>query len=252
MERFAGRTAVVTGAASGIGRATALLLAQEGAIVIAGDINAEGVNSTCATIEASGGQALPWEVDVARRDHVEAFTQAVVDRFGRIDVLMNIAGIARRANFIDFDEAVWDRIMDVNLKGVLHLSRTVARHMVERGYGRIVSIASTAGEVVYPHLAPAYHVSKAGIIQLTRYMAQELAPHGVTVNAIGPGIIATPNTEPSISDPEYVKTAMARIPMKRWGQPEDVAYVALFLASDHAAYVTGQTLFVDGGMLTLF
>ncbi len=251
MECYVGRTALVTGAASGMGRVTAKLLAEEGANVVAGDINADGLKETCDEIAANGRQVLSYVLDVTDREQLKAMVQAAVERFGQIDVLMNIAGIASRENFLEFDAAMWDRMMDVNLNSVLFLTRAVAPHMIERGYGRVVSIASTAGEVVYPNLSPAYHASKAAIIQLTRYMGQELAPHGITVNALGPGVIQTPITAPSMKDPEYVKMIMERIPLKRFGQPEDVAYVALFLASEQAAYVTGQTIFVDGGMLTL-
>ena len=242
---------MVTGAASGIGRATALNLAKEGADIVAGDLNGAGLQATCGEIENMGRRALAHELDVANSDQVAAFVKAALERFERIDVLMNIAGISPKQSFLDCTEEAWDRTHDVNLKGVMLCSQAVARHMVERRAGCIVSIASTCSEAVIPALGPFYHTSKAGVMQLTRYMAQELGPHGIRVNAIGPGLTETPLTEESRSFPEISEAMLSRIPMKRWGKPNDIARVALFLASDDAAYVTGQTIYVDGGILCM-
>ncbi|MBI3091065.1 MAG: SDR family oxidoreductase [Candidatus Tectomicrobia bacterium] len=251
VQRFVDRVALVTGAASGIGKAIALNLAQEGADVVAADKNAAGVQATCRDIEKMGRKALPYEVDVAQFAQLGKLVQAAIDRFGKIHVLMNVAGISPKETFLTCTEALWDRTHDINLKSYMFLSQAVAPHMIKQKDGRIVSIASSAGEVVYPNLGPYYHTSKAGVIQLTRYMAQELAPHGIRVNAIGPGLIETPMTEETRRNEAVMTPLRARVPMKRWGKPEEIARVALFLASDDASYVTGETLFVDGGLLTL-
>ena len=251
MERFVDQVALVTGGASGIGEAIALNLAQEGATVVTADRNDGGGKATCLEIEKLGRQAMAYEIDVSKLDQIGGMVQATIDRFGKIDVLMNVAGISPIENFIECGEVNWDRTHDINLKAVMFISQTVAKHMISRKSGAIVSIASSAGEVIFPNLGPFYHTSKAAVIQLTRYMAQELAPHGIRANAIGPGLIETPLTEESRSDVEAMAYMRTRVPMKRWGKPNDIARVALFLASEDAAYVTGQTLFVDGGMLTL-
>ena len=251
MERFSGQVGFVTGAASGIGRSIALNLAREGADVVACDVNAAGMRETCSEIEQLGRRALAQLLDVASAEQISSAVDAALGHFGKIDVLMNIAGISPKENFLDCTEESWDITHDVNLKGVMLCSQTVARHMVERKSGKIVSIASTAAEVIFPNLGPFYHTSKAGVSQLTRYMAQELAPHGINVNAIGPGTIVTPLTQPMIDNKEISGPILSRIPLQRFGQPDDIARVALFLASEDAVYVTGQTILVDGGLLLL-
>ena len=247
--RLAGKTAVVTGAASGNGRAIALRFAEEGADVVVADVAESAARDTASQIEDLGRRVLVTGTDVSRRADVEDMVRQAVDTFGHVDVLVNNAGIETLIAFLDLPEDEWDRVLNVNLKGPYLCGQAVARHMVDRAiHGSIINIASISSEVAFAGQAH-YASSKGGLRMLTKAMAGELARHGIRVNAIGPGVIDTPMSARSLSMPEVRDWMMANIPLKRVGQPRDVANVALFLASDEASYMTGAIVFVDGGWL---
>lgn len=251
-ERFTDKIAIVTGGGGEIGRATAKRLAQEGAIVAVVDLKPELAEQVAAEISAAGGQAWAWQTDVARRDQVEAMTGEVLQRHGRIDVLCNIAGIAPPAPFLETTDANWDATIDVNLKGVFFCSQIVARSMVSGGVkGNIVNMASTNGLVGEVGLV-AYNASKFGVVGLTMTAAIELAPRGIRVNAVAPGMIRTRLSQAVLdADPELARTYFQdKIPMARFGEPDEVAAAIAFLASDDAGFITGHSLVVDGGQLT--
>jgi glucose 1-dehydrogenase len=247
--RLAGKTAVVTGAAAGNGRAIALRFAEEGADVVVADVAQAGARDTAAQIEGLGRRALVTETDVSRPAHVTAMLRQAVDAFGHVDVLVNNAGIESQFTFLELPEDEWDRVLNVNLKGPYLCAQGVARHMVERDIkGSIVNIASINSEVAFRGQAH-YVASKGGLRMLTKAMAVELAPYGIRVNAIGPGVIDTAMTARSLGTPAIREWIMANIPLGRVGQPHDVANVALFLASEESSYMTGSIVFVDGGWL---
>lgn len=237
--------AIITGAGSGMGRATAVRLARDGYAVVVAEIDAERAARVAAEI---GDAAMPFAVDVSEAGPVEALLAATVERFGRLDVMVANAGVPLGAPFLDLDEATWERVLAVNLKGVFLCGQGAARAMIAGGRpGAIVNVASTYAEVTEGE-ASAYSASKGGVRMLTKSMALELGPHGIRVNAVGPGWIRT-GMNP-LDDPAQVAELEPTIPLGRVGLPEDVAGVIAFLASEDARYVSGQTLFVDGGWLT--
>lgn len=244
--RLRGRIAAITGGALGIGRATAALFGTEGATVAVGDIDVAGAEAVAGEISGHGGRAIAVGVDVGDAGQVQAFVDRVVADFGRLDVMFANAGIAHSAPFLDHPEAQWHRVLRVNLTGVFLCCQAAARQMVKQGGGRIITTASINGFRGVENLV-GYNVAKAGVIELTRTMAVELAQHHVTVNAIAPAQIDTRLTR---SLPEEARRRrVERIPLGRFGEPDEVARAALFLASDDASYVTGHTLAVDGGYL---
>ena len=250
MRRFENQVAIVTGAASGIGAATARRLAAEGAAVVAADRNLDGAQATAATIQATGGTALAVQVDVTQRAQVEAMLAAALDAYGHVDVLAAIAGIAADEPFLEITDASWQRILDVNLTGVFLCSQVVARHMVDEGIaGRIVHLASTNGLVGEANLAH-YNASKFGVVGLTMTLAIELGPHNIRVNSVCPGLIKTPLTQSAYTNPEWVKGYLTKIPMQRFGEPEEVAAAVAYLASTDSGFITGAQLVIDGGQLT--
>jgi 3-oxoacyl-[acyl-carrier protein] reductase len=239
------QVALVTGGARGIGRETALTFAQEGADVALFDVNAEALAATAAELRALGRRAEGIVVDVTDGKQVEEGVAKVLDKLGRIDILINNAGITKDGLLIRMDDAQWDRVLNINLKGTFLCTRAVAKHMLKARRGRIVSIASIVGLIGNPGQAN-YAASKAGIIGLTKAVAKELASRGVTVNAIAPGFIKTEMTD---ALPEEAKQRLAAaIPMGTLGEPKDVAAAALFLVSEAARYITGHVLVVDGGL----
>jgi glucose 1-dehydrogenase len=247
--RLAGKTAVVTGAASGNGRAIAVRFAEEGADVVIADVAPEGARETAAQVEGLGRRAVVSMTDVSSRADVQAMLAQAVDAFGHVDVLVNNAGVESLISFLKLPESEWDRVLDINLKGPFLCGQVVAQHMVDQSiHGAIVNIASINSEVAFRGQAH-YVSSKGGLRMLTKAMAMDLAPHGIRVNAVGPGVIDTPMTARSLATPEVRDWMMANIPLKRVGQPRDVANVAVFLASDDASYMTGSIVFVDGGWL---
>lgn len=238
--------AIITGGAQGIGRAIALKLSGEGAHVIIADLNGEAAQKTAEEIENTGGKALALEVNVANHESVAHMVETSMDVLTRIDVLINNAGITRDNLLIRLGDDDWDSVLDVNLKGVFYCTRAVAKVMMKQRRGRIVNISSVVGLMGNPGQAN-YAASKAGILGLTKTAARELAPRGITVNAVAPGFIETDMTQ---SLPEKaVEAFITSIPLGRPGLPEDVAGVVAFLVSGDAAYITGQVINVDGGMV---
>jgi 2-deoxy-D-gluconate 3-dehydrogenase len=244
---LSGQVALVTGARTGLGRGIALALAEAGAD-IAG-LGSRPMPDTAAAIAGTGRRFVEVVRDLEDSSGLDAVVTDIVDRLGRIDVLVNNAGIIRRADLLEFSEADWDAVMAVNLKSAFFLSQAVARHMVGQGIqGRVIHIASVLsfqGGI----RVPSYTAAKHGIAGLTRAMANELAPKGITVNAIAPGYMETDNTEALRADPVRTRQILDRIPAGRWGVPHDLATATLFLASPHSGYVTGTLLPVDGGWL---
>jgi glucose 1-dehydrogenase len=247
--RMAGKTALVAGAGGGIGGAGAAGLARESAAVICADIDMAAAEATAAQICAAGGRAAASALDVRNRSAVDAVVLAAAREFGRLDVLLDCAGISQRAALLELDPADWDRIIAVNLSGMFHLGQAAARQMVEQGGGgSIINVTSQLAEVARPERA-AYVASKGGGRSLTHAMALELAPHGIRVNAIAPGPTLTGLTRASYADPEMRRATIAQIPLGRMGQPEDIVGAIVYLASDESRWVTGSTVTVDGGYL---
>ena len=240
-----GKVALVTGAAQGIGRAIALLLAQKGADIVVSDINLEKAEETVREIETIGRRAMAIRADVANTNDVERMVEAILGRFGQIDILVNNAGITRDKLILRMTEEDWDAVLNVNLKGTFNCTKAVVRHMSKQRRGKIVNIASVVGEMGNVGQAN-YSASKAGVIGFTKTIAREFAQRGINVNAIAPGYIETPMTEVL---PEKVKEELrGMIPMGRLGRPGDVAEAVLFLVSEASRYITGQVLNVNGGI----
>ena len=244
--RLPGRVAAITGGALGIGRATARLFAAEGATVALGDVEVGAAETVAKEIVNGGGRAIAVGVDVGDAGQVQAFVDRVVAELGRLDIMFANAGIAHSAPFLEHPEAQWHRVLRVNLTGVFLCCQAAARQMVKQGGGRIITTASINGFRGVENLV-GYNAAKAGVIELTKTMAVELARHHITVNAIAPAQIDTRLTR---SLPEEARQRrVERIPMGRFGEADEVARAALFLASDDAGYITGHTLAVDGGYL---
>jgi len=240
-----GKVALITGAAQGIGKSVALLLAQKGADIVVSDINLEKAQETAKEIEAFGRKTMAIKVDVANSGDAERMVQAVIEQFGKIDILVNNAGIARDKLILRMTEEDWDAVLNINLKGTFNCTKAVVKHMSKQRSGKIVNIASVVGEMGNVGQAN-YAASKAGVIGLTKTVAREFAQRGINVNAIAPGYIQTPMTD---ALPEKVKEELKRlIPMERLGQPGDVAEAVLFLVSEASTYITGQVLNVNGGI----
>jgi len=244
-QRLAGQVAIVTGASRGIGRAIALALAAEGATVAVNYASSSGAaDAVVAEIAGTGGEAIALQADVSKADQVEALFAAVMEKWGRVDVLVNNAGITRDTLLLRMKPEDWQAVIDLNLTGVFLCTRAASKIMLKQKSGRIVNISSVVGLVGNPGQSN-YSAAKAGVIGFTKSVAKELAPRGITVNAIAPGFIATDMTHGLDSD-----GILKMIPLGRYGQAEEVAGATRFLAADPAAaYITGQVLNVDGGMV---
>ena len=248
--RLEGKVAVVTGAARGIGAACARRFAAEGAAVVIGDILEEQGEATARSIRDAGGAAAFVACDTGDAPQARALIEETLSRHGRIDVLVNNAGIFTIADFLDVTEEDFDRVLRVNLKGYFLVGQAAARAMAEAGCGSIINMSSVNAVMAIESIA-AYVVSKGGVNQLTSVMALALAPRGIRVNAIGPGTILTEMAGAMMTDEVARRRILSRTPMGRVGQPEEIAGIAVFLASDDSSYVTGQVIYADGGRMRL-
>lgn len=247
--RLSEKVAIVTGATQGIGLACAQRLIADGARVMLVDIKPEGQQAALAL----GEHASFFAADVSLKADVDALVAATLAKFDRIDILVNNAGVTHAADFLDLAEEDFDRVLRINLKSMFLCGQAVARAMVKQGQGgcSIINMSSVNAELAIPNQVP-YVVSKGGINQLTKVMALNLAPYGIRVNGIGPGTILTELAKQAVlSSPEARRTILSRTPLGRCGEPEEIASIAAFLASDDASYMTGQTMYVDGGRMAL-
>ncbi len=247
--RLRDRPAIVTGGASGLGRGIALALAAEGARVAILDLNEAGAREAADAIRRAGGEGCAIRTDVTARAEVEAAVAEVLRRYGAVHILVNNAGWDRPMPFLETDEAFWDRILALNLKAYFHLAQVVLPHMIRQGLGKVIAIASDAGRVGSTGEA-VYSAAKGGVIAFTKTLAREMARHRINVNCVCPGPSDTPlfQTEVAAGKPGLAEALKKAIPWGRLGTPEDVAGAVVFLASDEAAYITGQTLSVSGGL----
>jgi len=243
---LSGRVALVTGASKGLGRAMALGLAKAGCDLALCARDAGGLQETRAAALALGIRAETFTMDVLRRKSVGQAVDAVVAFFGKIDILVNNAGVNVRKTTLDLSEEEWDRVLDTNLKGYFLVAQAVAPHMIRQKRGKVINVSSIFGAVGMSNQL-AYACSKGGIVQMTKVMAIEWAPHNVNVNAIGPTYFETPLVATLRHDPERFRFINERTPMGRWGQPEELEGTAIFLASKASDFITGQTIYVDGG-----
>lgn len=250
--RLAGKVSIITGAGSGIGRASALLFASEGAAVVVGDLDLEAARSTAAEVAAAGGEALAEQVDVTDQQQTIELAARTVERFGRVDVLFNNAGIPGVGDVLETEPELFDRVMRVNVRGVYLMCRSVAPHMIERRAGSIINMSSGIAEIGLARRV-SYAASKGAVLAMTRSMQVDFAPHGVRVNALLPGTILTPFVErylrESYADPEEGMASIRKRQLSHeLGRPEDVAAAALFLASDESKFMMASGLIIDGGM----
>ena len=242
------RVAIVTGSGSGIGRAIALAMAREGARIAVVDLNEAGAQETVKEIQKEGGQAHPYKADVTRKAQIEAMVAEAIKRWGTVHILVNNAGWDKVEPFIQSTEETWDKVLAINLKGPIICIRAVLDEMIKNGYGKIVSIASDAGRVGSTGEA-VYSAAKGGIIAFTKTIAREMARHRINVNCICPGPTNTPLFATVAADnPKLAESLKRVIPFGRLGLPEDIAPTVVFLASDEAGFITGQTLSVSGGL----
>lgn len=242
--RLEGRVAIVTGGANGLGEAISRKFAAEGAVVVIADVDQAAMEQVAGELGVEASQC-----DVSDRSSVQSLVDGVVERHGKLDIMVANAGIANSPSYLEMDGEFWDRMIAVNLTGVFLCNQIAARHMVARGGGVLLNTASILGAEGHPQ-TPAYAASKAGVISLTRSGAMALGQFGIRVNAVGPGYMKTRMTEGLRAVPELEKSLAEMVPLNRFGEPGDIADAAVFLASDEASYITGHTLFVDGGWLT--
>jgi glucose 1-dehydrogenase len=244
-----GKVAVITGGDQGIGRAIVERFAQDGAdVALCYHSNKAGADEVVAAVQNAGRKAIAMQSDVAKVADGQKFVHDAVAHFGRIDILVNNAGLEKRSDFWDVSEADYDTVLSVNLKGPFFVTQAFVNHRMQaKSGGKVINISSVHEELPFPHFA-SYCASKGGIKMLTRNLAIELAPLGITINSIAPGAIETPINKKLMNDPAKLQAVLENIPLKRLGKPEDVASVAAFLASQDADYVTGTTYFVDGGL----
>ena len=246
MARLKERVAIVTGGGSGIGRAIAKVFAIEGAKVVVADCNEKTAEETVEMIESSGGQAITSKTDVSQADQVQSMVKLAVDTFGGLDILVNNAGVALMADLANTTDEIWQKTIDVDLKGVFLGIKSAAPEMKKQGKGKIINTASIAGLVGFQGIT-AYCAAKGGVVNLTREAALDLAADKINVNAIAPGVIKTNMTVDILKDEKMTAGMLSQTPLGRFGEPEDIAYLALYLASDESDFMTGQTIAIDGG-----
>jgi NAD(P)-dependent dehydrogenase (short-subunit alcohol dehydrogenase family) len=242
------KVAIVTGAGRGIGRAIALAFAREGVKLVIAEMNLENGKTVADEIHQLGKEALVVQTNIAIKSEVDNMVAKTLEKFGTIDILVNNAAINIMRPLVDLREDGWDKVMNVDLKGYFLCTQAVAKVMMQKGSGKIINMASTGATKAAVGLG-AYSIAKAGVVMLTRVFAIELAPYNIRVNAIGPYLVKTAFSQPMWSDPEVLKATEASIPLGHIAEPEDIASVALFLASNASSQVTGQTIYVDGGTL---
>ena len=247
--RFENKRVLVTGAGSGIGQATCLAFAREGAAVAGADMNLEAAQETAQKVTAMGGKAAALQLDVTQPDFVTAVVERTENELGGIDILVNSAGVREIVAFLELDFAEWQRVISTNLNGTFLCSQAAARQMIAQGQGgKIINLASVAGLVGVPNRA-AYVSSKHAVVGLTKEMAMELAEHDIQVNAIAPGVVETGMTAGYFDDPHVVESVRKLHPARRWAQPEEIANLILFLSSAEAHFITGATYPIDGGFM---
>ena len=246
--RLKDKVCVITGAAQGIGEACAMRFANEGAKVVVSDVQIEKGEAVAKAIRNAGGEAIFFACDVSQKSDCVDLIQAAVDAFGSVDVHLSNAAIIATKEFLDITEEDWEQTVGVNLNGFFYAGQAAAAQMVKQGSGNIINMSSINAVVAIPTATP-YTVCKGGVLQLTKSMALSLAPHGIRVNAVGPGTIATEMGKTMMSNPAAKKRVLSRTPLGRTGEPDEVASVCVFLASDDASYITGETIYCDGGRL---
>jgi NAD(P)-dependent dehydrogenase (short-subunit alcohol dehydrogenase family) len=245
-----GRTALITGASGGLGKEAALALAGVGCDVVIAARNQQALEHVAAAVQEKGRQCLALQTDITQAAEVQRLVDCTVERFGRIDVLINNAAIAVEKLFADLTEVEWRRVIDTNLHGTFSCTQAAGKQMIQQGGGRIINVVSVVGLVAVPSLG-SYGVAKGGIIQYTRALAAEWARYQITVNALAPGYFVSPMNEARFADPEVLNNTIRRIPMKRLATYDDLTPVLIFLASEASRYMTGQVLVVDGGWTIL-
>jgi len=244
--RLQDKVAIVTGGGSGIGEGASMRLAEEGASIAVFDVDFNGAQNTVSTIEKAGGKARAFRVDVSKAMEVENAVKETISDFGKVDILVNNAGVSITSTIAKLSEETWDKVHSVNLKGVFLCCKAVIPHMKERRYGKIINISSVLGQFGSPQYVH-YGATKAGVIGFTTNLAVELGRYNIQVNVIGPGIIQTPMFEHDV--PQQIREQLAhKVPLQRLGVPRDMANAILFFASDESAYITGQSIFVCGGL----
>jgi NAD(P)-dependent dehydrogenase (short-subunit alcohol dehydrogenase family) len=252
MGRLDGKVALVTGAASGMGREASFVFAREGARIAALDVDATGLDETAKSVRDAGGELEPFVADVGIQEQVRSAVEGAVERFGALHILVNVAGVlwrGRDVSVLETDEAIWDRVFAINLKSIVWVCKYGVPELIAAGGGAIVNVGSTSALLGDSIPQDAYTASKGAIISLTRNLAVQFAPHGIRANCIHPGFTDTPMQTVRTTDPEWVRAAEAEIPLGRLGTASDVANAALFLASEEASYITGIELLVDGGSM---
>jgi len=249
MFSLSGKVALVTGASSGIGRASALALAKQGAKIALAARRIERLEALVVEIKTLGGEALAIQTDVLKKEDIQQAITKTVATFGKLDILLNNAGVGSIETTLDMTEEGWDKVVDTNLKSYFFIAQAAAKEMIKNKWGRIINIASILSGGVGSGMAGAinYCASKGGVVAMTEALADEFATQGVTVNAIGPGFIETEMTDAVQKMPDFYNGLIARIPMKRFGKAEEIAATVVYLASEEASYTTGATLYIDGG-----
>jgi NAD(P)-dependent dehydrogenase (short-subunit alcohol dehydrogenase family) len=250
--RFKDKVAIITGGNRGIGRGISLRLAKEGAKIVIAARDETAAKNVATEIQKYEQECIFVKTDVCNKKEVDAMVKTVINRFGKVDILVNNAAVVIRCPFLELTEEIWDKTLNINLKGYFLCAQAVAKEMVKRGKGgKITNITSVQGMTVWtPFFHAPYEVSKAGIIMLTKQLAYELAPYGINVNAVGPGATETKLLEKVAKDSKRIKSVTEKIPLGRIAKPSDVAGAVAYLSSEDADYITGITIFVDGGRLT--